>query len=134
MYLLKKVNTNSTFEFSKILKGGYEIDEQPNTISKVQFVNGNRKRISTNYEDCIIKINLGGLDANDLQNYLNNLDDGEYQYWSFKYGQYKNANFLVTRTALVGESVYATNNYYMEDMSVTLEKSSDIPASSGSGD
>lgn len=126
MYLLKKVNTNSTFEFSKILKGGYEIDEQPNTISKVQFVNGNRKRVSTNYEDCIIKVNLGGLDATDLQDYLDNLEDGEYQYWSFAYGEYRNANFLVTKPSLVGNSVYDTDDFYLEDLNITLEKSSDV--------
>lgn len=122
MYLLKKSN----FEFSKILKGGYEIDEQPNTISKVQFVNGNRKRVYTNYEDCIIKIKLGGLEASDLQTYWNNLTDGTYQYWSFKYNQYKTANFLVTKPSLVGDSVYNTDNFYLEDISITLEKSSDV--------
>lgn len=126
MYLLKKINTNDDFEFTKILKGGYEIDEQPNTISKVQFVNGNRKRVYTNYEDCIIKINLGGIDSTDLQDYIDNLEDGEYQYWSFKYGMYKNANFLVTKPSLVGDSVFNTNNFYLEDISITLEKSSDV--------
>lgn len=126
MYLLKKVNENDDFEFTKILKGGYEIDEQPNTISKVQFVNGNRKRVSTNYEDCIIKVNLGGIDATDLEDYWNNLTDGEYQYWSFAYGEYRNANFLVTKPSLVGNSVYDTDDFYLEDLNITLEKSSDV--------
>ena len=126
MYLLKKINTNDDFTFSKILKNGYEIEEQPNTISKVQFVNGNRKRIYTNYEDCIIKINLGGIDATDLQDYLSNLIDGEYQYWSFEHNQYKNANFLVTKPSITASNVYSTTNFDLEDISITLEKSSDV--------
>lgn len=126
MYLLKKINTNDDFTFSKILKNGYEIEEQPNTISKVQFVNGNRKRIYTNYEDCIIKINLGGIDATDLQDYLSNLIDGEYQYWSFEHNQYKNANFLVTKPSIIASNVYSTTNFDLEDISITLEKSSDV--------
>lgn len=126
MYLLKKINANDDFTFSKILKNGYEIEEQPNTISKVQFVNGNRKRIYTNYEDCIIKINLGGIDATDLQDYLSNLIDGEYQYWSFEHNQYRNANFLVTKPSITASNVYSTTNFDLEDISITLEKSSDV--------
>lgn len=126
MYLLKKINSNSSFTFNKILVGGYEIEEQPNTISKVQFVNGNRKRVYTSYEDCIIKINLGGIDATDFQDYLSNLVDGEYQYWSFEHNGYRNANFLVTKPSIEASNVYGTNNFYLEDISITLEKSSDV--------
>ena len=126
MYLLKKVNQNDTFEFSKILESGYDIDEQPNTISKVQFVNGNRKRIYTNYTDVIIKVNLGGIDADDLSNYLSNLEDGKYQYWSFKDSQYKTANFLVTKPSIVANKIYDTNNFFIDDFSITLEKSSNV--------
>lgn len=122
MYLLKKGN----FTFDKILVSGYEINEQPNTISKVQFVNGNRKRVYTDYEDCIIKVNLGGIDSTDFQNYLSNLTDGTYQYWSFKYNQYKTANFLVTMPSIVANNVYAQNNFNLDDISITLEKSSDV--------
>lgn len=126
MYLLKKINNNNTFTFTKILKSGYEIKEQPNTISKVQFVNGNRKRVYTPYEDCIIKINLGGLDASDIQDYLANLIDGEYQYYSIEHNEYRNANFLITKPNLEISSIFDTNNMYLEDISITLEKSSDV--------
>ncbi len=126
MYLLKKINNNNTFTFTKILKSGYEIKEQPNTISKVQFVNGNRKRVYTPYEDCIIKINLGGLDASDIQYYLANLIDGEYQYYSIEHNEYRNANFLITKPNLEISSIFDTNNMYLEDISITLEKSSDV--------
>ena len=126
MYLLKKINGNSNFTFEKILVSGYEIDEQPNTISKVQFVNGNRKRVYTPYEDCIIKVNLGGIDATDFQNYLSNLTDGTYQYWSFKHNAYRTANFLVEIPSIVANNVYATTNFNLDDISITLEKSSDV--------
>lgn len=126
MYLLKKINGNSNFTFGKILVSGYEIDEQPNTISKVQFVNGNRKRVYTPYEDCIIKVNLGGIDATDFQNYLSNLTDGTYQYWSFKHNAYRTANFLVEIPSIVASNVYATTNFNLDDISITLEKSSDV--------
>lgn len=126
MYLLKKINNNSNFTFEKILANGYEIEEQPNTISKVQFVNGNRKRIYTDYEDCIIKINLGGLDNSDLSDYLENLIDGEYEYYSFEHSQYKTANFLVTKPSIVANSVLDVDKYLINDLEITLEKSSDV--------
>ena len=131
MYLLKKINSGGTdFTFNKILESGFNIDEQPNTITKVQYVNGNRKRVYTNYEDVRIRIDLGGLNATDTQNYISNLVDGEYQYWSFKYNTYKNANFIVTMPTLVGSKVFATNNYYLEDFTVLLEKSSNVGGTS----
>ena len=131
MYLLKKINSGGTdFTFNKILENGYNIQEQPNTISKVQFVNGNRKRVYTNYEDVIIKVDIGGLNANDTQNYLSNFIDGEYQYWSFKYNTYKNANFIITMPTLVGNKVFDANNYYLEDFTITLEKSSNVGGTS----
>lgn len=127
MYLLKKIGSNNNdFTFSKILVDGYEINEQPNTISKKQFVNGNRKRVYTNYEDCIIKVKIGGLDANDYDDYLSNLTDGQYQYWSFEHNQYKTANFLITKPSIEAEHVYSTSNFYLDDISITLEKSSDV--------
>ena len=126
MYLLKKINNNNSYTFNKILSSGYEIDEQPNTISKVQFVNGKRKKIYTNYEDCIIKINLGGIDSSDIQDYLTNLTDGEYQYYSLEHNEYRNANFLVTKPSITVDKAFNANNIYLEDVLITLEKSSDV--------
>lgn len=126
MYLLKKINSNDDFEFTKILESGYDIYEQPNVISKVQFVNGKRKKIITDYEDVRIRIDLGGLDNTDLQDYLDNLKDGEYQYYSFEYNEYRNANFIITKPNLVVGKAFNTNNYYLEDFTVLLEKSSDV--------
>lgn len=126
MYLLKKINGNNSFIFNKILISGYEIEEQPNTISTVQFVNGNRKRVYTDYEDCIIKVNLGGIDASDVEDYLSNLTDGEYEYYSLEHNEYRNANFLVTKPSLTINMALNTNNMLLEDISITLEKSSDV--------
>lgn len=126
MYLLKKINGNNSFTFNKILISGYEIEEQPNTISTVQFVNGNRKRVYTDYEDCIIKVNLGGIDASDVEDYLSNLTDGEYEYYSLEHNEYRNANFLITKPSFTINKAFNTNSMYLEDISITLEKSSDV--------
>lgn len=122
MYLIKKGN----FEFSKILENGYDIIEGNNEISKTQFANGKRKKILTNYEDCVITLNLGGLDDTDLSDYLDNLTDGTFTYYSLKDMQYKTANFLVEKPELIVNKMISLNNYELDDLTVILEKSSDI--------
>ena len=93
MYLIKKGN----FEFNKILESGYNITQGNNEISKTQFANGKRKKIVTNYVDCVITLNLGGLDNTDLNTYLTNLTDGQFTYYSFINNQYETANFIVNK-------------------------------------
>ena len=66
MILLKKKNGDTYFEFEAILQSGYKINEQPNLIAKKQFVNGNRKKIITAYNDVVINIDLGCFDGNTL--------------------------------------------------------------------
>jgi hypothetical protein len=122
MYLLKK----DTFTFDKILMSGYEIDEQPNLISKKQFVNGKRKKIVTDYVDCIITISLGGLDITDINSYLEALEDGEFEYYSIAGQEYRSANFIASKPVLVVNSAYSENEQYYEDLTVILEKSSDV--------
>lgn len=122
MYLIKKGN----FEFSKILESGYSIVEGNNEISKTQFANGKRKKILTSYEDCVITLNLGGIDDTDLIDYLDKLTDGTFTYFSIKDMQYKTANFLVEKPELVINKMISLNNYELDDLTVILEKSSDI--------
>ena len=122
MYLIKKGN----FEFSKILENGYTIVEGNNEISKTQFANGKRKKILTNYEDCVITLNLGGLDDSDLTDYLDNLTDGTYTYLSLKDMQYKTANFIIDKPELIVNKMLSTSSFEIDDLTVILEKSSDI--------
>jgi len=122
MYLLKK----DTFEFKKILESSYKIYENNNIISKKQMANGKRKKVSTSFEDVIITINLAGVDNSDIDNYINNLVDGAYQYYSLKYKTYKTANFIVTKPEITVEKAYSTSEYYLGDYQVVLEKSSDV--------
>ena len=122
MYLIKKGN----FEFSKILESGYTIVEGNNEISKTQFANGKRKKILTNYEDCVITLNLGGLDDTDLTDYLDNLTDGTYTYLSLKDMQYKTANFIIDKPELIVNKMLSVTNFEIDDLTVILEKSSDI--------
>lgn len=120
MYLLKKDN----YEFNKILKNGYKVDEQEAVIQITQFANGKRKKIKSGYEDCIITLTFGGLDGNTTKEYITNLTDGEYEYWSIKNQAYKKANFLVTMPEQ--SMISALDEQYFDDFEVTLQKSSEV--------
>lgn len=113
------------FEFDKILRSGYNIDEQEYEIAKKQMANGKRKKILSSYVDCIIKIDLGLLDNKTYQEYKGQLEDGEYEYWSYKYNQYKKANFILTKPSITTEYAY-DDDIGIDDMEITLEKSSDV--------
>ena len=113
------------FEFDKILRSGYNIDEQEYEIAKKQMANGKRKKILSSYVDCIIKIDLGLLDNKTYQEYKEQLEDGEYEYWSYKYNQYKKANFILTKPSITTEYAY-DDDIGIDDMEIILEKSSDI--------
>ena len=107
MILLKKKKSDGTyFDFDKILRSGYNIDEQENEIATKKMANGKRKKIYTSYVDCVIKINLGLLDNTTYQEYKAYLTDGEFQYWSYKYNQMKNANFIITTPPITTEYAY----------------------------
>ena len=126
MILLKKKKSDGTyFDFDKILQSGYNIDEQENEIATKKMANGKRKKIYTSYVDCVIKINLGLLDNTTYQEYKTYLVDGEFQYWSYKYNQMKNANFIITTPPITTEYAY-DNDIGIDDIEITLEKSSDV--------
>ena len=126
MILLKKKKSDGTyFDFDKILRSGYNIDEQENEIAKKQMANGKRKKIITTYVDCIIKINIGLWDNKTYQKYKEHLSDGEYQYWSYRENKMKNANFIITKPPISTEYAY-DNDIGIDDMEITLEKSSDV--------
>lgn len=124
MILLKKKDGDTYFEFETILQSGYRINEQPNLIAKKQFVNGRRKKIVTAYTDVIIKIDLGCFEGNTLAEYLANLTDGEYQYYSLKDKVMKSANFIVTLPELQIDN--SASEVFVGDFTATLEKSSDV--------
>lgn len=122
--LRKKKENNSYFDYEMILQSGYRINEQPNLIAKKQFVNGKRKKIVTSYTDVTISIDLGCFDGDTLAEYLENLTDGEYQYYSLKDKQMKNANFIVTLPELQVDN--SASEVFVGDFTATLEKSSDV--------
>ena len=122
--LRKKKQDNSYYDYEIILQGGYKINEQPNLITKKQFVNGKRKKIDTAYTDVIIKIDLGCFEGNTLAEYLANLTDGEYQYYSLKDKVMKNANFIVTLPELQIDN--SASEVFVGDFTAVLEKSSDV--------
>lgn len=127
MILLKKKKDDGTyFDFDKILRNGYEIDEQENVIDKKQMANGKRKKIITSYVDCIININIGLWDNKTYQEYKEYLTDGEFQYWSYRENKMKNANFIITNPSISTEYAYENNDVGIDDMTIKLEKSSDV--------
>ena len=126
MILLRKKKDNNTyFDFDMILRDGYEIDEQQDVISTKKLANGKRKKIVSSYIDCVIKIKIGLWDNDTYQEYKEYLSDGEFQYWSYKYNQMKNANFIITTPSITTEYAY-DNDIGINDMEITLEKSSDV--------
>lgn len=125
LYPVINVKYYKDFKFDKILRSGYNIDEQEYEIAKKHMANGKRKRILSSYVDCIIKINLGLLDNKTYQEYKEQLDDGEFHYWSYKYNRYKKANFILTKPSITTEYAY-DDDIGINDMEITLEKSSDI--------
>lgn len=122
MYLLKK----DDYEFNKILRNGYKIDEQEAATEIVQYSNGKRKKIKSGYDDCIIKLTFGGLDGNTTKEYIEKLIDGEYEYWSIKNKAYKKANFLVIMPEQ--SMISALDEQYFDDFEVTLQKASEVEA------
>ena len=124
MILLRKKDDNGYFDFETILQSGYRINEQPNLIAKKQFVNGKRKKILTSYSDVVINIDLGCFDGNTLAEYISQLTDGEYQYYSLKDKVMKNANFIVTLPELQIEN--SASEVFVGDFTAILEKSSDV--------
>ena len=127
MILLKKKKDDGTyFDFDNILRNGYEIDEQENVIDKKQMANGKRKKIITSYVDCIININIGLWDNKTYQEYKEYLTDGEFQYWSYRENKMKNANFIITNPSISTEYAYENNDVGIDDMTIKLEKSSDV--------
>ena len=124
--LRKKKNDGTYFDFDKILRNGYEIDEQENVIDKKQMANGKRKKIITSYVDCIININIGLWDNKTYQEYKEYLTDGEFQYWSYRENKMNNAHFIITNPSISTEYAYENNDVGIDDMTIKLEKSSDV--------
>ena len=57
MILLKKKKSDGTyFNFDKILRSGYNIDEQEKENTAKKMANGKRKKIYTSYVDCVMKL------------------------------------------------------------------------------
>lgn len=126
MILLRKKKSDGTyFDFDKILRSGYEIDEQENEIATKQMANGKRKKILTSYVDCIININLGLWDNATYQEYKEYLIDGEFQYWSYRDNKMKNANFIITLPSISTEYAF-DDDIGIDDLTIVLEKSSDV--------
>lgn len=129
MVLLRKKidNTNTYFDFEKIVESGYELKEDNDRITQ-KFVNGNRKQFVSSYTDVIITINLAPFDLETLISYLEQLTNGEYQYFSYKDNTYKNAIFIIDEIPPIITNRTLDNDCIIDDFSVKLLKAGDVNA------
>lgn len=125
MILLRKKRQNNTyFDFDKILIEGYHIKEDEDRILH-KYVSGNRKEILSDYVDCIIKVDLAPFDLATTTEYLSELTSGTYEYYSFRYHQYKEANFLIEEIPEITAESSIGNNATISDFTITLLKAGD---------
>lgn len=126
MILLSKKNSNNSYyDFDKILREGYRIKEDKDRIIQ-KFVNGNRKEILSNYDDCKISIDLGTLDLETTIEYLNKLESGTYKYYSIKDNEFKEANFLIEEKPEITIESSIGNNATINDFTVVLLRAGDV--------
>lgn len=126
MILLSKKNSNNSYyDFDKILREGYRIKEDKDRIIQ-KFVNGNRKEILSNYDDCKISIDLGTLDLETTIEYLNKLESGTYKYYSIKDNQFKEANFLIEEKPEITIESSIGNDATINDFTVVLLRAGDV--------
>lgn len=124
MILLSKKNGNTYFDFDKILVDGYTIKEDKDRITQ-KFVNGNRKQILSTYTDVVITINLGTLDLATTKEYIDNLTNGTYKYYSMKNNQYNETNFIVEEIPEINFNSAVDNNAIINDFEITLYRAGD---------
>ena len=128
MILLKrKLEDGTYFEFDKILVSGYKIAEDYDRITQ-KYVNGNRRQFLSDYQDVKITIDLAPFDLETTKLYLDNLINGEYQYYSLKFKQYINIDMIIDKIPEITIDSAVDNNLYMGDFSITLLKAGDINA------
>lgn len=122
--LSKKGNNNTYYDFTKILKSGYNIKEDYDRIIQ-KFANGHRKSINSSYTDVIIKINFDTFDLNTTSEYLSYLTNGTYKYYSIKDKQYKEASFIIQGLPENIVKSSAKENMLIDKFSITLLKAGD---------
>ncbi len=121
MYLLKKGN----FEFKNILTKGYTPElETPKILKEKVMGDGSVRVVYAQYTTSSISVKFGRLDGITLKEYLDNLTDGEYEYWDYNTRTYKSANFIVKKPKQ--SMISSTNNETYEEFTITLEKSSEV--------
>jgi hypothetical protein len=121
--LKKKKGENNYFEFKKILASGYNVKEDNDRITQ-KFVNGHRKQFLTNYTDVIITINLDTFDLDTTKEYIDELTNGTYQYYSLKDKEYKEATFLLQERPSLTMKL-ATDNKLVDEYEIVLLKAGD---------
>ena len=124
--LRKKISENEYFDFDKILMSGYHIREDRDRITQ-KFINGNRKQFVSEYTDVEITVDLGTFDLETTVEYLENLTDGEYEYFSLETGDYKSCMMIIEeKPEQVIDNAFDNNNVYIADFSVKLLRAGEV--------
>lgn len=119
-YLIRR----GSFKFSQILSEGYVVEEKPVVLSQTTKADGTIKTIYAQYKTLVISLKFGHLDGETIQEYLDELTDGEYEIWNPNTRQYESYNFVVDKGILTMISSLHGEDY--SDLEVTLTKSSEV--------
>jgi hypothetical protein len=123
MYLLKK----GTFEFSKLMRGGYEIREDVRKVlSTSKTASGVIKRTIAKKRTTFIKLTFDAMNETDLALYLNAFDvnTASFEYWSPKRKAYCTRTFAVEEPTVT--LLYSEGNKKYSELKVSMEDLSGV--------
>ena len=75
--------------------------------------------------DCVITINLGTLDLDTTNEYLQVLTEGTYQYYSFQDKKYKETDFIIQERPEISVDKFCDGDAVINDFTITLLKAGD---------
>lgn len=119
-----KITYSTWYEFEKILRSGYNINEDNDRITQ-KFANGHRKQFVSDYKDCIITLNLDTIDIDTTKEYLRQLKSGPYKYYSLENKEYKTAQFIIEKRPELQVNNSIGDNTEIDEYQVTLLRAGD---------
>jgi hypothetical protein len=119
-YLIKK----GSFKFSQILSEGYTVEEKPVILNQTTKADGSIKTVYAQYTTLIISLKFGNLDGETIAEYVDELEDGEYEIWNPNTREYETYNFVVDKGSL--SMISSRNGERYSDFEVILTKSSEV--------
>lgn len=122
-YLIKK----GSFKFSQILSEGYTVEEKPVILSQTTKADGSIKTVYAQYTTLVISLKFGNLDGETIAEYVDELEDGEYEIWNSNTREYETYEFVVDKGSL--SMISSKNGERYSDFEVILTKSGSVSTS-----